>query len=552
MYLGIDVGGTHTDAVVIQNGAVVASCKVSTNHDDLLSSVRGALERVLTTVKGEQISRLNLSTTLSTNAIVENKTEEVGVLVSAGPGLDPDYSHIGRNYFIIDGSIDHRGTEIKPLNESELQDAVAHCRESGLRAFAAVTKFSTRNPTHELQLKDELGEQADFISLGHRLSGILNFPRRVSTAYYNSAVWRIYNKFADAIEQSAREFGVNAPINILKADGGTMPLKLSRKLPVESILSGPAASVMGIIALCEIKQDAIILDIGGTTTDIALFAEGAPVIENGGIEVGSYPTLVRALKTHSIGIGGDSRLSIVDNKVQVGPEREGPPISQGGETLALMDALNFLGHSDAGNVSASKVGVENMAALWNMSPQKLAEQALEYALESIKHAVDDMIWTINQRPVYTIGELLSGQTLKPTRVYCMGGPAKAFQPLLQPRLKLDVEVPDDYAVANAIGAALTRTTTEIELIADTEKKTLFIPNLGIQETIDWKFDLEKAEATAKKYLSQLLCELNPNECELIKDAIDTIEADSFNMVNDYGASAKNIRVKCQIRPGVMK
>ncbi len=556
MFLGIDVGGTHTDAVVMFRDQVAASCKVITDHNNLLSSVRNALELVLAEIKGERISRLNLSTTLTTNAIVTGKTEDVGMLVSAGPGIDPEHQRIGRGYHVINGALDHRGFEIQPLDTNELREALQCCKQLDIRVFATVSKFSTRNPAHEIAMRKAIGPEADFVTMGHRLSGLLNFPRRVSTAYYNAAVWRLYNSFADAMEQSVREHGLQAPLNILKADGGTMPLSLSRERPVESILSGPAASVMGIVALCDIREDCAILDIGGTTTDIAIFAEGAPVIENRGIELGSYPTLVRALKTQSIGIGGDSRLHIRvldgEQKVFVGPERQGPSMAQGGERPTLMDAFNYMKITEFGDRQASMRGIEAMAGLWDISPKKLAESAIQRAVAKIKESMDELVWLLNQKPVYTINELLTGKRLRPRKIYIMGGPAMAFRKLLAEATGLEVVVPNNYQVTNAVGAALTRTTFELELFADTQKKQLFFPNLGEEKHISDKYTLKDAENDARNRLQQRLVEFAPQEAQELGNEVEIIEASSFNMVDYYGLSGRNIRVKCQIKPGISK
>ncbi|UZP68046.1 hydantoinase/oxoprolinase family protein [Desulfovibrio mangrovi] len=547
MRIGIDVGGTHTDAVVVDGGRVVASAKVVTDHHNLLSSVQSALQGVLKDIDPKAVSRLNLSTTLSTNAIVEGRTEDVGVLVSAGPGIDPDDYQVGPYYYTVSGSIDHRGEEIAPPDVQEVDSLARNCCETGLKVYAVVGKFSTRNPAHEIMLTQGLMACADFVSQGHRLSGQLNFPRRIATAYYNSAVWRIYNKFADAIEESVREYGIYAPVHILKADGGTMPLATSREHPVESILSGPAASVMGIIALCDIQQDSIILDIGGTTTDIAIFASGSPVIENDGIEVGSYPTLVRALRTRSIGIGGDSRLHVQAGAVRVGPERVGPCMAAGGKQPTLIDALIYKGLAEFGDVETSKAGIRNLASLWDMFPDALADAAIDAAVNSIASAVEGLLDEVNSRPVYTIMELIEGAKLEPSRVYVMGGPAKAFSGLLTKALQRRVEVPEEHAIANAIGAALTRTTFELELFADTEKGVRFIPTLGIRDVVQRGYVLEHAQKDA---VSLLLEHLGEQGVAVHERDVDILEANSFNMVGDYGTVGRNIRVKCQVRPGV--
>ncbi len=553
MYLGIDVGGTHTDAVALDRREVVATAKVITDHDNLLVSVRAAMDDVLSRIKTQRVERIALSTTLSTNAIVENKIEDVGVLVSAGPGIDPHSYHIGRGFNVIDGSLDHRGFEIQPLDEKQLAQAAAVCKELGMRVYASVGKFSVRNATHENAMRDAVAEDADFVALGHRLSGRLNFPRRIATAYYNASVWRLYNRFADAIEQSVREHGLDPQLlHVLKADGGTMPISLSRVMPVESILSGPAASVMGIIALCDIQEDCIILDIGGTTTDIAVFTAGAPVLEPRGIDVGSYPTLVRALKTRSIGVGGDSKIIVTrSGEVRVGPERAGPSMAQGGGAPTLIDAMNYLKLADFRDRQASAAGVEKLAALWDMYPKKLAQQAVDYAVRTISEEARAMVAMLNERPVYTIYELLQGQRIDPRKVYVMGGPAGPFKSLLEKAMGVRVETPPQYQVANAIGAALTRTTAELELFADTEKKLLQIPMLGIEHPIPESYGQSQAESDARALLGRYLDELGLPGSTEYKDDLEVVESSAFNMVDFFGGAHKNIRVKAQLRPGIL-
>lgn len=549
MYCGIDVGGTHTDAVVVDRGEVLASCKVLTDHRNLLLSVHAALEDVCSRVKAHRIERITLSTTLSTNAIVEGKTEDAGILVSSGPGIDPESFRHGKGYFVIPGSIDHRGYEIQPLEQADLKDTLTMCRELGLGVYAVVGKFSTRNPAHELQIAQALQGQADHVTMGHRLSGLLNFPRRIATAAYNAQVWRLYNRFVDAVETSLRELGLEAQVGILKADGGTMPLAASRARPVESILSGPAASVMGMLALCDIYEDAILLDIGGTTTDIALLSQGTPVVEEG-IAMGSYPTLVRALKTRSIGVGGDSMLTVRGGTVFVGPRREGPSMAQGGHTPTLIDACNYLRITSFRDREASRRGIEKLAALWDMYPEKLARAAVDRAVAAIKEAALELVREINEKPVYTIHELLKGKTLDPRRAYLMGGPAMVFRELLEQAFGFEVEAPQHYEVANAVGAALTRTTAELELTADTERRQLVIPSQGRVEEIPPRFTLEDAKARAKESLLAMLEGQGLKAREEYGDEVEFTEVQSFNMVDFYGAAHKNIRVKCQIKPGI--
>lgn len=548
MYLGLDVGGTHTDAVLVDKGGVVAWVKVVTDHVNLLNSVNAAFDELFKSASPSEIKRINLSTTLSTNAIVEGKIEDVGMLVSAGPGVDAENYSIGNNFNIIEGSVDHRGTEIKAPDRKQVEKAVKEFRKNGVKVFAVAGKFSTRNPSHENSLRDAVAESADFITLGHRLSGQLSFPRRVTTAYYNSAVWRIFSSFTDAVEKSVSQRGVTPVINILKADGGTMPLKVSRQFPVESILSGPAASVMGIIALCDIREDSVILDIGGTTTDIAIFADGAPLIEPEGISLEGRPTLVRSLKTKSIGIGGDSAIRVKDGAVTAGPERRGPSMADGGAEPTLIDAFNMCMNTGYRDAELSRKGIADFAKKNGMEPAKLAAAAVEYATELIRLEVDELVSEINAKPVYTVHEMLEGKIIVPKKVYIMGGPAKAFAPLLEKKFGIAAVVPENYAVANAIGAALARTTIDIELFADTEKKKLIIPNLDVNTACDRDYTLAQARQDAVTYLVNHLRSLGIDGTE---GETEIIEASAFNMVGGFYATGKNIRVKCQIKPGVL-
>ncbi len=548
-YLGCDVGGTHTDAVLVGEGKIVSRHKAVTDHDDLLSSVRSAVREVAAGAEVKRIRRVNLSTTLSTNAIVQDAIDPVCVIVSAGPGIDPESHRIGDEYHVVSGSIDHRGKEIVPLDEKTVARIAAGAAAKKIGAFAAVTKFSTRNPDHEKLIASKVEKGAACVTLGHRLSGQLSFPRRIVTSYYNSAVWRLYNGFCDAIEKSLAELGVQGEVNVLKADGGTIPFALSRYLPVESILSGPAASVMGVAALCDMKGDAVMLDIGGTTTDIALFADGVPLIEKDGILLKSNPTLVRALATRSIGIGGDSVIRAAGGRVTVGPERKGPPLAAGGGEPALMDAFNYLKITEFMDAGASRKGIAALAKEHRgLTAERLAGDAVQYAVDAIKGEVDAMLGEVNNRPVYTIHEMIEGRKIVPKKIYIMGGPAGAFRERLTRAFGIGVVLPGHYDVANAVGAAMAKTTVDIELFADTGRGTLLIPAIGVKEKTPQGYRLEDAERDIRARLARHLADLGVT----VRDGdTEIIESSSFNMVEGWYASGKDIRVKCQIKPGVI-
>jgi len=547
MLLGIDVGGTHTDAVLIdEHKGIISKFKVKTDKNNLLDTVITALREVTSGFDVKKIANVNLSTTLSTNAIVENRLEKTALFISSGPGINPANFCIGKNTYIIGGSIDHRGNEIAALDTDALSKALAECRKEGIKVFAAATKFSTRNNSHENEISEVIKNDSDYTTMGHELSSQLSFPRRAATAYYNSAVWRIYNSFIDAIMGGLKNIGIEAPVNILKADGGTMPLAVSRKIPVESILSGPAASIMGIIALSSIKDDSVILDIGGTTTDIAVFAAGSPLLDKDGTSLDGIPTLVRSLQNRSIGIGGDSVIKISGSDLTVGPEREGPCMADGGDAPALVDALNYKGIISYMDTARSSEGIRALAKKSKLSADDIAEKAVNFSIRKIKDEINRILEEINQKPVYTIHEMVHGHKIIPKKMYLIGGPARALSAVMSDGI--DILVPENYDVANAIGAALARTTFETELFSDTGKGKMVMPNIGIEEQVSRKYSIEDAEADAKRHAREYLEKAGYK----IKDSdITIIESSIFRMINDYYASGNDIRVKCQVKPGVV-
>jgi len=204
-------------------------------------------------------------------------------------------------------------------------------------------KIFPPEPQQETGLKNLIDDGLHHVSLGHRMSGHLNFPRRIATTYLNEAVWERYRYFVTEVLRFVHERRIDVPIYILKADGGTFDIEQSVEFPVQTILSGPAASVMGMLTMTACKEDAIALDIGGTTTDIAVFADGVPLLEPFGVTIDGRKTLIRGLRTKSVGVGGDSVVSLREGKLSVGPEREGPAAAFGGPFPTPTDAMIVLG-----------------------------------------------------------------------------------------------------------------------------------------------------------------------------------------------------------------
>jgi N-methylhydantoinase A/oxoprolinase/acetone carboxylase beta subunit len=296
---------------------------VNTDASNLFLSVLNALDAITEGVDSAAIRRIVLSTTLTTNAVIQQKIPAVGMIVSAGPGIDPEHFRTNSHYLCVKGSIDHRGREIEPVRAEEIHAAAKSFMQNGIRQVGVVGKFSVRNPAHEIRIQELLGDSFDKVFLGHRVSGSLNFARRIATTYLNAAVYPIHKSFFDAVINSLSAKGLRLPLRLLKADGGNMQLEASIEVPAQTILSGPAASVMGAVAMAAGTEDAIVMDIGGTTTDLAVLIGRVPVLDPHGIAIGSYRTLIRSLDTRSIGMGGDSAVRLQNGGLTVGPDREG-------------------------------------------------------------------------------------------------------------------------------------------------------------------------------------------------------------------------------------
>lgn len=548
MYLGIDAGGTHTDAVIVRRGEIAARAKLPTNHEDLAASLRAALAALPADLLRGGITRVTLGTTLAVNALLQDRLDPVGLALCGGPGMDPARWAIGEYTHVAPGGLDHRGTEVEAQNLSDLKAAGRIWNERGVRAFAAVSKFSPRNPAFEKAMGTALAPFGESVCLGHEISGLLNFPRRIASAYYNAAMLRLHTRFADAAQAALAEAGVNAPLFFLKADGGTISLAASRVKPVHSLLSGPAAGVMGLIALAEFSGDTLLLDMGGSTTDIALYAKGVPALERGGMLVRGRATSVRSLASRSIPVGGDSLLHFEGGTLRVGPQRMGPALAFGGDMPTLLDAFNVAGHGPAGRVQASFDGLAALAAARGQRPEEPAREAVRLALAAIAGAVREQLAHVNSRPVYTLAALLEDRALMPEQAFLVGGPAELVRPLLEAELGLPVRCPPYADCANAVGAALSLPTTELELFADTGRGLAHAPAAGKQWTVPRNYTLSDAEADALRLLRERLAEEAGAGTE--ERATDMLESSLFAVIDEQGRRVSDIRALCRARPGI--
>jgi len=548
MIIGLDVGGTHTDVVLVGRYGLIKEIKIPTDPSDLFKSVLAGLTAITRDHDTEKINRIVLSTTLTTNAIVQNKAQPVGMIVAAGPGIDPEFYRTNSNYFAVAGSINHRGREIEPIDPGQIKNIIAHFKTEGIKHVGVVGKFSVRNPSHELEISEILKTSFEKVFMGHRISGNLNFPRRIATTFLNASVYPIHKEFYHAVEKSLEAKGLKLPIRLLKADGGNMRFNSSIEHPAQTILSGPAASAMGAVALGPQKEDTLVMDIGGTTTDMAVLINRSPVLDPLGIELGRYKTLIRSLETLSIGLGGDSAVRVSNGKLRVGPRRLGPAMAYGGPAPTPTDALFILENITDGSREKAVEGIKPLACALGFSVRAFAAEILDVTCKQILSAARQLIYRINSKPVYTVHELQEGYVVKPESILILGGPAPYFARYLENVSDYRVRVVPRWKVANAIGAALARTTCEVTFFADTERRIARAPEESFSQAIDHGFDTDAAIHRAFELLRAKAVKRGANADNLEMEVLESLH---FNMVRGFNTTGKNIRVKVQVKPGLI-
>lgn len=564
MLLGLDVGGTFTDAVIIDGHRVVASAKRRTTKDNLMQGIGEALDAVLAGCNTSNIEQVTLSTTVVTNTIVEEKEQVVDLYVVTGPGRNVD-DIFPVNPIYLQGYTDHRGIVVERTPTNVVRDVAEMVQSrSGTDLAAVSAKFGGRNPQEELSITEELKGKYNTISNGSLLSGSLNFPRRTISAYFNTAVTPVFTVFKKNVESALSMRNINAPLHILKADGGSLPMEHMVSRPVETAFTGPAATVLGLCALGAIGEEhTVALDIGGTTTDISLWKQGRPLMTKNGVSIREYPSAVRSFAVTSVGIGGESVVRIVDSDVTVGPERVGPSLALGGAEPTLGDALIVLGYASYGDTTLAEQAMEVLANRLNtsakngttqiqqqltgaMTASDMARLVVDKALQIIQRGIDEVVTAENKRPIYVVADIVNPDVFVPAQIVVVGGTAPSLGPSIGEYLNLPVTIPENAEVANAIGAALALSTIELTVHVDTKRRLLVIPELGIKQQTCTLKRVEQVVERAKEALSEEALRLG-----LGKDQdIEVISIEDFPVVEGWQSMERLITVKVQLAAGV--
>lgn len=457
MRLGIDVGGTNTDAVLVSRGAVVAAAKRPTTAD-VSSGIVNATRAVLheAGLDGSTVTRVIIGTTHFANAFVEQQDLlEVAVLRLAGRSAAsvPPMSgwpkalreRVAGPCFQLPGGYEFDGRENCAFDERAVRDAVGAIRAADIDAVAISCVFSPMRPDMEQRAAAILRQELPGVMLTTSASiGRIGFLERENATIINASLMGIARRIMQSIDGALLEAGVRAPCYVTQNDGTVATSAFASEFPVLTFGSGPTNSMRGAAFLTGV-QDAIVMDVGGTTTDIGALVHGFPRESSIAVEIGGVRTNFRMPDLLSIGLGGGTRIRLGNgtHELSVGPDSVGFRLVEeaclfGGSTLTASDIAVKAGLASFGDPARVPVS----------SPQVIA-QVLERFRQIFEEGLDRMKTTAADVPVILVG---GGSILVPRTL----------------RGASRVVVPEHAAVANAVGAAVALVGGEADRIVSYE------------------------------------------------------------------------------------
>ena len=544
MYIGIDVGGTYTDGVLIKEKRIFRKIKIPTQKNDLVSSLLKVLDYLIKDLNVSEILKVVFSTTLITNLVAENKLEPVAMILVPGNGIPLRYK-LFKTAFIqeVSGAIDYRGRETTPLDIAAVKEALDEIANKGYKKIVIAGKFAQRNNSHELRIAEIIKKNYPSIQfeLSHKISGELNYPRRIASTLLTLATKDAYVKFVEDVQEALAKRLVFSPAYVLKADGGTLALDKSVSTPIETVYSGPAASLLGVIALTPHTEGSVVLDIGGTTTDIGFIVDKQhPVLASKGANLNGFITQIRAFNVKAIPLGGDSLVEIKDGQVIVNPFRIGQAYCMGGPGITPTDALRFLDLVDIGCKEKAKEGLHNLGLELNLKTKDLAERILEKVLKILREEINNMYKEWQLEPAYRIWELNS-RTTEVHNIIGAGGASQGIVKLLGKMMNCTAITLPAGDVANAIGAALAVPTPTVTLRVDTEQGFYSYFEEGIQDLLPRGFRAVDVLDLAKHLIqTQQNSKIRSNT-----NQYEVISKETFNIIRGKHRVGKIIIVKLQ-------
>jgi len=483
--IGIDVGGTNIDAAIVGEDIKTIKLPNEVGIGEVLKrlSQKASLER----------EKLIVSTSLPLNLILSRYHEiPTLTLLISGPGLKYDG-------VTLKGSVTHRGDVVEDIDEEEVRNAIKRRAEN----VAIVGKFSVRNPELEKRVYRIALERfsEDCIALSH-LTGELNFPLRINTTVVNAKIKKTVVELAELIGKYSREFF------FYRGDGGIIPSEIAIQNPSLLYNSSPAAVAIGAAYLTG-EKDALVMDIGGTTTDFVILEGGKPKILSR-VEIAGKKTLIRCVDSVSIAFGGDS---IVDSFLK--PVRLGSPMAFSGEHFTLTDALNCIGF-EIGNYRASRSGCRSRG---------VAEKAVEDYLSIVAESVEN-----------TGGN----------KIIATGFLAKYLAERIEAKTGMKCIVPECSEAANAIGVAVSRISLTLYARFDTERRRVVFN--GEVEDFNGNYDDEELVGIAKEKVREIAIAHGTSE-EDVED-VRLVYFNSYTVVRGGVRRGKIADVVVQIEPGI--
>lgn len=469
--LGIDTGGTYTDAVLLEQNRtqIIAKAKSPTTRDDLSIGILNSIEKICQ-LSADQIEKVVLSTTLATNAIVEGEGRKTALILIGDPpkGDLPD-----GEVFQITGKVNIKGKEIIPVDPQQVQ-AVCQKIDPQTEAVAVSGMMSVRNASQELLVKSIVEEQCSLpVVCGHELSSKLGFHDRTVTAVLNASLIPIIRKFIDAVKCALAEKNIEAPIFMVKGDGNLASLDVILKKPIESILSGPAASVIGALRLAGV-ENGIVSDMGGTTTDSGIVLDNTLSLSPLGACVGEWQTQIDSAMIHTFGLGGDTQILTKDGRPVLEARRILPACRGGEQGITPTDCLHVTRAFTEWDCQKAEAALGKQAEAAGMEPSDYVRETEEQILQMIEQ------------------EMLA-QYSDTLPIIAIGAPAMSWYTKLQERTGRQVIVPEHYEVANAVGAAMAAVEERVEaLVRPDEAEEAFVAHIAGE----WGHFKTKEEAVA--------------------------------------------------------
>lgn len=450
MIVGIDTGGTNVDAALVNERGIANSAKVP--NAEPRESIESVLASLLNGTDPDSIDRVVVATTLVVNAAVQKRLPACSNVVVPGPGLSPKRAFFGDDNYVAEGSVDPRGRLVEAANfDADVSNGVA----------AVTAKFSHRNPALERTIGDSIDATA--VALGNESGAGFTFPERAATTVANAKAKPVFTVYKRDVEAALESVGIEAPLYYLKGDGAMLGAESMAATPAHTLRGGSAASALGLLALSDV-EDAITVDIGGTTTDVTRVTEGFPAVESG-IPEGEIAPEYDGVVSESLPLGGDTMVEANGEGPVLAKERVGNAAAFGGTQPTVTDALHVLDVFTDGDRTAAR---DAIGSLNGDHPETVATAVIGAYLDRVRDVIESL-------------------STSETNALVAGG---VLAPYLADRIAegtdLEVIVPGHADVAGAVGCGVARVSVETAVHADSALGRMTVTAVGpeTEETID--------------------------------------------------------------------